>query len=460
MSSTRQIKQIKNINYENLYNTLKKEYDQTKKDNDDIFSEYEQTIQMLSTSLTELKSQKEELEKKVKLLETEKEKLQNRNQDKLIDIQNLNKLNDKLNIEIKKYREEKQLKDSKIVRLEKDNDRYQNKLRQFEAIIVDLNLQIENTLEENITLQTEYELYKQTAKEELIKKDEELKDYKNDITNKDKIIQRINKKNMMKKLQNKLSLERSSFEKLQRKLTSSFQKNDTEENNEKLINEHKVVLKKATTLCENNENKPLLITPVVGDAKPLPSKFEQIYKNSLSNLNYFYTTKKIKQLIKNNNDFNDENPSKNNISPTKKVKFYVETDINEKKNNNKIDNNNKIKEDKLEIDFNGAKKDIDNIEVNNSSDSEEGLRAEKDSDSSCFDKNVFEDLVICDEKDFSIINIKKLIENSNKGVEKDKGLRECLHKLLLLTQQKRNNLINKRKILQQRLEKLGFKLRI
>ena len=454
MSSTIQIKQKNNINYENLYNSLKLEYDQIKQDNDDIFSEYEQTIQMLSSSLTEIKSQKEELEKKIQMLETEKEKLKDKNQDKLIDIQNLNKLNDKLNIEIKKYREEKQLKDSKIVRLEKDNDHYQNKLRQFEAIIVDLNLQIENTLEENITLQTEYELYKQTAKEDLIKLEEEIKDYKNDILNKEKIIQRINKKNMMKKLQNKLILNRSSFAKLQRKLTTSFQKDDTEENNKKLNNDKKVLLKRKKTAFNENINKHvnvnLLITPVVGEAKPLPTKFEQIYKNSIKNENYFCTTKKIRELIKDDDAFTDvRTPSKKNIANKKIVKFFIETD-----KNNKNNINNKLKDDKLELDFNGAKKDIDNIEINNLSDSDVGLKPEKLTDSSDFEKNIFEDLVICDEKDFSILNIKKLI------IGKDKALKDCLHKLLLLTQQKRNNLLNKRKILQQKLEKLGFKFRI
>ena len=479
MSSATQVKQIKNINYENLYNSLKKEYDQIKQDNDDIFSEYEQTIQMLSTSLTDIKSQKEELEKKVKLLETEKEKLQNKNQDKLIDIQNLNKINDKLNVEIKKYREEKQLKDSKIVRLEKDNDHYQNKIRQYEAIIVDLNEQIENTLEENITLQTEYELYKQTTKEELIRREEELKDYKNDITNKDKIIQRINKKNIMKNIQNKLKLGRSSFEKLQRKLTSSFQKDDVEENDKKLTttDQKEIFLKKTTTLCDNNNNihvnKNLLITPVIGETKPLPTKFEQIYKSSLKNVNYFCTTKKIRDFIKNDEAFKIKTPLKKTTANKKVTKFAVEresnknikniknnknTKSNTKLINNKINDNDKIIEDKLELDFNGSKKEILNSEDNNSS-SDECLKPDKLTDSSDFEK-VFEDLVICDEKDFSIINLKKLIGDSDKGSEKDKSLKDCLHKLLLLTQQKRNNLLNKRKIMQQKLEKLGFRFRI
>ena len=48
-------------------------------------------------------------------------------------------------------------------------------------MIEDLNNQYESVLEENITLQTEFESYKQQTEECLIRKDEEIKDYKNDI---------------------------------------------------------------------------------------------------------------------------------------------------------------------------------------------------------------------------------------------------------------------------------------
>ncbi len=82
----------------------------------------------------------------------------------------------------------------KIVSLENDNDHYINKIRENDAKIEDLNLKLESALEENILLQTDYENYKNASDEQLIRKEEELKEAKNEILNKEKIINRLNKK--------------------------------------------------------------------------------------------------------------------------------------------------------------------------------------------------------------------------------------------------------------------------
>ena len=118
-----------------------------------------------------------------------------KNKDKIVDIQNLNKQNDRLSNEVKRLKEEKTLFDSKIVTLENDNEHYQNKIREFEALAEDLENQLESALEENITLQTEFETFKQTIGDQLIRKDEELRDFKNDLMNKDKFIQRLQRGN-------------------------------------------------------------------------------------------------------------------------------------------------------------------------------------------------------------------------------------------------------------------------
>ena len=146
--------------FQKLYNSLKDEYNQALSDNEEICKEYESTIELLQETLTKSNA--------------EKEKLQVKNKEKLLDIQDLTKLNDKLKEDIKKIKDEKKLKETKIVFLENDNEHYQSKIRQYEAIIDDLNSQLESTLEENITLQTEFEIYKQTTNEELMRKDEEL----------------------------------------------------------------------------------------------------------------------------------------------------------------------------------------------------------------------------------------------------------------------------------------------
>ncbi len=189
-------------NFEELYNKLKEEFESSKKDNDELCKEYESTIEMLSDSVENFKKEKEALEQKLSRLEQdqknfkkEKESLMNKNKDKIIDIQNLNKQNDRLTNEVKRLKEEKTLFDSKIVNLENDNEHFQNKIREYEVLAEDLENQLESALEENITLQTEFETYKQTTGDQLIRKDEEIRDIKNDLINKEKFIQRLQRGN-------------------------------------------------------------------------------------------------------------------------------------------------------------------------------------------------------------------------------------------------------------------------
>ena len=199
-------------NFEELYNKLKEEFESSKKDNDELCKEYESTIEMLSESVESFKKEKEILEKKLSKLEQEqknfkkeKESLMNKNKDKIADIQSLNKQNDRLSNEVKKLREEKLLFDSKIVTLENDNEHFQKKIREYEALAEDLENQLESALEENITLQTEYETFKQTTGDQLIRKDEEIRDIKNDLINKDKFIQKLQRGNnalLVKNIQN------------------------------------------------------------------------------------------------------------------------------------------------------------------------------------------------------------------------------------------------------------------
>ena len=199
-------------NFEELYNKLKEEFESSKKDNDELCKEYESTIEMLSESVESFKKEKEILEKKLSKLEQEqknfkkeKESLMNKNKDKIADIQSLNKQNDRLSNEVKKLREEKLLFDSKIVTLENDNEHFQKKIREYEALAEDLENQLESALEENITLQTEYETFKQNTGDQLIRKDEEIRDIKNDLINKDKFIQKLQRGNnalLVKNIQN------------------------------------------------------------------------------------------------------------------------------------------------------------------------------------------------------------------------------------------------------------------
>ncbi len=103
-------------NFEELYKKLKEEFEQSKKDNDEICKEYEATIEMLSDSVESFKKEKATLEQKlskndqdIKTIKKEKESLLSKNKDKITDIQNLNKQNDRLSNEVKRLKEEKNL---------------------------------------------------------------------------------------------------------------------------------------------------------------------------------------------------------------------------------------------------------------------------------------------------------------------------------------------------------------
>ena len=438
----------KGQNFEELYNSLKSEYDQALIENDEICKEYESTIELLKDTL--------------KKTNIEKEKLQIKNKEKLDDIQDLTKLNDKLNEDIKKAKEEKKLKESKIVFLENDNEHYQSKIRQFEAIVDDLNAQLESTLEENITLQTEFEIYKQMTSEELMRKDEELQDCRSDIVNKEKIIQQLNTKKIMKKLEQKMKMAQNSLKKYHRKFSeSSFDKNknnhikintsminvnifkSTNENihNKTIVEgnnslyEDKIEYKTDQKNDNHNHKKEEEVTPFSNNASILPEKFQEIYRKSIKNVMQLYSSKKTNKNIDNNNkeNKNEQNNENNKDKLDKKTSLFNLDSQESSSTQPKVEEKEKEKEEENEQD------DL--------------------SDSSLFEKKIFDDLVICNEKNFSVGSIKNLIEPFGDRLKKNNKVKENLQKLLILTQQRRNNLINKRKNIRERLEKVGYKIR-
>ena len=443
--------------YEKLYNDLKKEHEQSVLDNDEICKEYESTIKMLTDSIESFKTEKTNLENKLSLLEKEqkkfekeKESLLSKNKDKICDIQNLNKQIDKLKIELKKIKEDKNIVKDKIIALETDNDHYQNKLRQDEALIEDLNSQLESALEENITLQTEFELYKQHNEEALIRKDQEIKDFQNDIVNKEKIIQRLNDKraNNIKELKQKLLMPQEILKQYQRKLTNTMYKEDKEKIklNEGLKND-----KISSTIIFDK-----VVTPLTETNPQYPPKFMEIYRKSIR-----------EDELDNIDNQSDKNKFNNNITATNQdtikngQSLLKDANVNDsfllKKNssdNIMNDNNNPLlktktlKEDSI---VNGDLEGMDMDEKNNKEENEE-------EDSTASDKKCFEDLVICDEKDFHIIPIKKLMNENKKN--RDKKLADNLRNMLVRIQKRRDVLIKNQKNNNLKLAKLGYKLDI
>ena len=422
-------------NYEKLYNDLKVECEQIKNDNDEICNEYESTIQMLSESIENFKKEKEALQIKItnlenliKKYEKEKETLINRNKDKIIDIQNLNNLNEKLKEEMKKMSEENNLAKTKVISLENANDHYQNKLRQNEALIEDLTSQLESALEENITLQTEFELYKQQNEETLVRKDQEIKDIQNDLANKEKIIKRLNdKRASIRELKQKFQIPGEFLRNYQRKLTTSIPLAGLFEN-KKSDDNIKFAEKIDKSVCID-DNK--LITPLSNSTTKFPSKFMEIYRKSIGGTNNPLNkmVKKNETLkksidISNNKDLEENIFSSQNSDVLSKVKTLKEGSIIEG-----------------DIEDKNEKEDIE----------------EDENDSTASEKKCFEDLVICDEKDFNIIPIKKLM-NDNKKI-KNKKLADNLKSMLARIQKRKDVLISHQKMNNIKLEKMGFKLK-
>ena len=443
--------------YEKLYNDLKQEHEQSVLDNDEICKEYESTIKMLTDSIESFKTEKTNLENKLSLLEKEqkkfekeKESLLSKNKDKISDIQNLNKQIDKLKTELKKIKEDKNIVKDKIIALETDNDHYQNKLRQDEALIEDLNSQLESALEENITLQTEFELYKQHNEEALIRKDQEIKDFQNDIVNKEKIIQRLNDKraNNIKELKQKLLMPQEILKQYQRKLTNTMYKEDKEKIklNEGLKND-----KISSTIIFDK-----VVTPLTETNPQYPPKFMEIYRKSIR-----------EDELDNIDNQSDKNKFNNNITATNQdtiknsQSLLKDANVNDsfllKKhssdnimndNNNPLLKTKTLKEDSI---VNGDLEGMDMDEKNNKEENEE-------EDSTASDKKCFEDLVICDEKDFHIIPIKKLMNENKKN--RDKKLADNLRNMLVRIQKRKDVLIKNQKNINLKLAKLGYKLDI
>ena len=337
-------------NYEKLYNDLQQEFATTKQENDELISEYESTIQMLSDSIETLKQEKEELTIKLNnqiknqnSLVKELDSLKVKNLDKLKDIELLNKKNEILEDQMNKINQSKNVVTNKIVGLENDNDHYLNKIREYESYLEDLQLKLENALEENISLQTDYETYKQKTEDELIRKDEILKEYKNEIMNKDKIIDRfgrrdsfniqklknhlisenlknlydLNNKNSNKNLNNAILSRTYSSESLLNKM-NKFKHNNSLNNNLNIKNTNSEML---FSFRKNSINTPRMIKESVKEEKDKEENCEENSiieeNNNLKNQKVFdrleITSYEVNFLSINNNDNNNNKSNGSNV---------------------------------------------------------------------------------------------------------------------------------------------------
>ena len=334
MSKTsRNIKQ----NYEQLYYSLKDEYSQMQKDNNEIFKEYESTIQMLTDSIKELQSQRSAMTKKLSEIEKEKEKLKNKNLDKIIDIQDLNKQNEKLNQEIKNIKEEKKIKDTKIIILENDTEHFQKLIRQNEAIIDELNYKLEEALEENITIQTEFEIYKQIMGEQLMRKEEEIKEIKNDMFSKNLMIEKLNKREYINNSEKLFQLNYKAAKSTNKKNKSNRKINHSYSYNRDI--KHLNPLRKDNNLLNNfflNSNRKNNVINQINTNNSFIPLISLLTSIKISPKKYKLNFSHSKSIKNNSNKSNLlKTPSKNKI---KNVKFnstnYNHNCTNKKNNDN------------------------------------------------------------------------------------------------------------------------------
>ncbi len=357
--------------YESLYKSLKEEYEQSKEDNDELCKEYESTIQLLTESVQKFEKEKKEYQNKilkfendVKIMNKEKENLIKKNKDKIIDIQCLNEQNEKLNILIKKYKEEKSIFDTRIVTLENDVDHFQNKIREYEDFIDELKSQLENALEENITLQNEYETYKLNMGEQMLRKEEEIKDIINDNKYKDKVIKKLSQ--------------------------NSQEKIDIKNLQQKLINDKKIIpVKRRFSVLENNFNKinipnfQILDTNSYNNNRKINGRINLKENSFYSGMNtpkdsdvnkYFKcntlinTEKKIEKRKNEMNGLNTVATKQNNDNKNNNINKKFEQLIICEENNIFIINNNKYNYDDIYNNYNNRKnefeKELKNMMIN------------------------------------------------------------------------------------------------
>ena len=373
---------MSNLNYESMYNSLKEEYEQCKEDNDELCKEYESTIQLLTESVQKYEKDKKDYQIKmakkendVKIILQEKENLIKKNKDKLIDIQCLNEQNEKLNKLIEKYKGQKSIFDNKIVTLENDVEHYQNKIREYEDFIEELKSQLENALEENITLQTEFETYKLNIGEQLMRKEEEIKDIRNDINYKDKLIKKLsqNQKEKLdiKNLQQKLIKDKKFIQTKRRYsvLENSYNKiyipnNQNLDYNNSTKNSNKI---NGYNNLKDNLMNPGFATPKDGrEADYFKSKFLintekkiEERKKEMNGLNAVITQRNEKsekkidikkfEDLKISNEFNDFYIMKNNNNDERYDNYIDRKEEFEKELNNMILNIQKRKKNLLNL---------------------------------------------------------------------------------------------------------------
>ena len=184
-----------NDNLKNNLNQILTEYADYRVECEEIYKEYEDTIQLLTDSLEKFKTENSRLnndnsrlisEKEKMKIEQEKvakelEKAREKNKDKIKDIEILNNKLDELQSQFNAINNKEITLKSKVVHLEKDNDHYWDRIHQYEEEVSDLKYNLENATENLILAQDDFEEYKKQKEEELERLKLQLQEEQNNV---------------------------------------------------------------------------------------------------------------------------------------------------------------------------------------------------------------------------------------------------------------------------------------
>jgi uncharacterized protein (DUF3084 family) len=272
------INDISRLKYENkglkeALNKLTIEYNDYRNECDEIFKEYEETIQLLSDSLNNIKienskynKEKEEIKKDNERINKELEKSRGKNKEKIRELEILTNKYEQLQSQFKSINKKETTLKSKLVTLETDNDHYINKIHQYEEEVTDLKESLENYIENLITVQTDFDDYKNKKEEEIERLKKQLQEEKSNVRVlmlKNKNDNNVNKANeydeTLKKEDRKLSWSEdieddSNEKKTSSKMIKTLINEDDEKEHEKLLELGRTRSNRAMTMQKSSYN--------------------------------------------------------------------------------------------------------------------------------------------------------------------------------------------------------------
>ena len=272
------INDISRLKYENkglkeALNKLTIEYNDYRNECDEIFKEYEETIQLLSDSLNNIKienskynKEKEEIKKDNERINKELEKSRGKNKEKIRELEILTNKYEQLQSQFKSINKKETTLKSKLVTLETDNDHYINKIHQYEEEVTDLKESLENYIENLITVQTDFDDYKNKKEEEIERLKKQLQEEKSNVrvlmlkNKNDNNVNKANEYNETLKIEDrKLSWSEdieddSNEKKSSSKMIKTLINEDDEKEHEKLLELGRTRSNRAMTMQKSSYN--------------------------------------------------------------------------------------------------------------------------------------------------------------------------------------------------------------